>query len=289
MSTPKADPIQRHTRSSTRKSSIPSTKQTVSASSSPVLRGKKRPISGGDPGDEPANKKMSEDKILDAIKAVNTSVTSMEARMRSFTTKADLDVMVEEIKEVKEKVTVNSINIEKLFDLRKTDRDGLVKKVEEIVENKFQSEERQGSSTRGPSSVQAEKERQFLLCRRSIRIWPISEVGEMDAGVRNFLKRYLKVPEVMADGVELEHFERLAQPRRSKVHKEVLVRFANSQTRDTIQSFATNLAGTKGVAGLRMEIPDHLRGLFRLFESHGAALRTKYGQVRRSIRFDVWG
>ena len=35
-----------------------------------------------------------------------------------------------------------------------------------------------------------------------------------------------------------------------------------------------------------MEIPDYLRGLFRLFESDGVALRAKYGQVKRSIRYD---
>ena len=159
MSTPETGPRKRCTRSSTRRTAAhtettaPELAAAVTESSSPILRGKKRPNSGGSTADEPASKKMAEDKILDAIKAVNTSVTSMEARMRSFTTKADLNVMVKEIKEVKEKVTLNTINIEKLFDLRKTDRGGLLRKVEEIVDNKIQSDERTTNHCSGQSQT----------------------------------------------------------------------------------------------------------------------------------------
>ena len=90
----------------------------------------------------------------------------------------------------------------------------------------------------------------------------------------------------MAGSVQFEDLQRIDQARRSKVKKEVLIRFRNSQTRDLIQSYAPNLAAFDGTAGLRMEAPDFLRGLFRLFEAHGAALRAKYTSVKRSIRFD---
>ena len=286
----------RFTRSSTKKSN-PGTKSTKAAqqrlrsaiegSSSPTLRGKKRPSQGDLSGDEPASKRMAEDKILDAIKGVSASVASMEARMSNFSTKADLNSMVDEIKDVKEKVVVNSLNIEKLFDMRRSDREGILKKVEEIVDNKITVEAAMGASR--TASYEAEKEAKYLLCRRSLRVWPISEVGELDVGVRTFLKRYLKIPTSMADNMSFEHLERVAQPRRSKVHKEVLIRFLNTQTRDTVQSFAPNLAEAAGTACLRMEIPDFLRGLFRTFEMHAAALRAKYGQVKRSIRFDDAG
>ena len=74
--------------------------------------------------------------------------------------------------------------------------------------------------------------------------------------------------------------------RRSKIKDKVLVRFSNSQERDVAQSYATNLADAGGEAGLRLEIPDYLRRLFRLYEAHAAALRAKYGDVRRAVRFD---
>lgn len=60
----------------------------------------------------------------------------------------------------------------------------------------------------------------------------------------------------------------------------------SSQQRDVIQSYATNLARLQGQAGMRLDIPDFLRGIFRLFESHAAALRTKYGSLKRAICFD---
>ena len=59
--------------------------------------------------------------------------------------------------------------------------------------------------------------------------------------------------------------------------------FENSQDRDTIQSYAVNLASK---AGWRLDVPDHLRGIFRRFESHAALLKQKYGLLKRSIRFD---
>ena len=276
------------TRSANKKTS--STDPIIDLSGSPVLRGKKRKSStvttAESEGDEPAAKRMAEDKILDAIKVVNNSVNAMESRMKSFATRADLSNLVDEIKEVKEKVVVNSINIEKLFDMRKEDQDGIHKKLEEIVDSKLSSGMGAKNVSRTTDQLRAEQEAQFQLGRRSIRIWPISEVNDLEESVRTFFKRYLKIPPSVADGAEIELIKRQDQPRRSKIQREVLVRFKSIQARDTIHSYAANLADFKGTAGLRLEIPDFLRGVFRRFESHGAALRNKYGQVKRSVRFD---
>ena len=270
------------TRSSKKK---PTAAEVVDISGSPVLRGKKRRNTDTSNPDEPVPKKMAEDKILDAIQAVSNSVSAMECRMKSFSTKEDITNMVGELKEVKEKVFVNSHNIEKLFDLRKSDQDNLLRRVEQIVESKM-------SDGRGPGksgtaeNLDAERESQYLRSRRSIKIWPISEVNDIDASVRAFFKRYLKVPESVVRSVEFEEIKRVVQPRRSKIQKEVLVRFRDSQTRDVVQSYAANLAEAGGNVGLRLDIPDTLRGLFRRFESHAAALRNRYGTVKRSVRFD---
>ena len=228
---------------------------------------------------------MAEDKILDAIKNVSNSVTAMESRMKSFSTKDDIAGMVGELEEVKERVFVNSHNIEKLFDMRKTDQDNLLKKVEQIVDSRMNDDgNRRTSRVSGGPNV--EHQTQYLLCRRSMRIWPVSEVNELDKSVRDFFKRYLKISDNVVDDFDFEQLKRLAQPRRSKIHKEVLVRFRNAQARDVAQSYALNLAESAGNAGLRLEVPDHLRGLFRRFETHGAALRNKYGSVKRAVRFD---
>lgn len=94
------------------------------------------------------------------------------------------------------------------------------------------------------------------------------------------------MPAEIIEGLTFEKVEKQSQTRRSKIQDEVLVMLETSQQRDVIQSFATNLAAVQGKAGMRLDIPDHLRGLFRLFEAHAAALRAEYGTVKRAIRFD---
>ena len=84
--------------------------------------------------------------------------------------------------------------------------------------------------------------------------------------MKHFLSRFLKVPDATLDNLKFEAIECQEQARRSKISDEYLVRFFNSQTRDVIQSFAVNLASAKGAAGLRMDVPDALRGLFCMFE-----------------------
>ena len=287
MSTPLSSPPKRKptTRSTKSKPGRVTAVIDLDLESSPVLRGVKRK-SQSDSSSEPASKKMAEGQILDAIKGVKASVSAMENQLKTFTTKADLSCMVEEIKNVRDSVQVNSANIEKLFEMRQDDQDRLVKRVEEIVDGKLLREKKSKQSEKAASNLTAENELQFLKSRRSIRIWPVSELGCLDKNVRSFLKRYLKVPPEVADKLSFEHLERLDQMRRSKISHEVLVRFSTSQTRDVIKSYAPNLADAGGKAGLRLDIPDYLRGLFRQFEAHGADLREKYGSVRRAVRLD---
>ena len=73
---------------------------------------------------------------------------------------------------------------------------------------------------------------------------------------------------------------------------EVLVVFVDLEVRDIVTSYARNLAGRTApdgspTAGLRLDVPVHLMGIFRLLENHGKALRDRYGpDFRRPIRFD---
>ena len=62
--------------------------------------------------------------------------------------------------------------------------------------------------------------------------------------------------------------------------------FSSARERDLVQSYAANLANHDGRAGIRMELPEHLRGLFKLFEAHGAELRKRYPGLKRAIKYD---
>ena len=268
MSTP---PV-RSTRSSAKK--LPHPTPNPDNGASPALQNKKRKASEEKLGDEPKPKRMAENQILEAIKGIKTSVNSMEKQMKTFSTKADLDSLFGEIKEVRGSVNANTGRIEKLFQLRKEDENNISKKVEEILDGRTNTNGHGGHETR------------FLESRRSVRLWPVSSRSDLEEAVRHFLVSVLRVPADTANNLPIELVKKQDQMRRSKIHDEVLVRFTTSQARDVVQSYAVNLSEAGGTAGLRLDVPDHLRGLFRLFEVHAAALRDRYGTVKRAIRFD---
>ena len=270
------------TRSTTKKTENPSLYPQSPGASPALGTSRKRRNSVELPLYEPPAKRMADSQLMEAINGIKNSVSAMEQQMRNVPSKADLNTIVTEIRGVKETVIRNTDRIDTLFDLRKKDGEILAKRVEQIVEGRMAKNSR-GRSRPVQSS---ENERAFLRSRRSIRIWPIGEAAGLEEGVTTFLKKSLCIPETVVDGLTLERVEKLSQTRRSKVQDGVLVTFETAQQRDVVQSYASNLAPIQGRAGLRLDIPDFLRGLFRLFESHAAALKAEYGSLKRAIRFD---
>ena len=256
-------------------------KQTSQAEgSSPVLRGRKRKSSAATP-DQPLAKKMAEGQILEAINNIKTGMDAVQDQLKSCATSKDLDKLVSEIRDVKSGVQTNNERIEKLYELRKEDQASLAEKVEAIVDKRLSV-----CQTKLGGEHDINRRTQYLLCRRSVRMWPVDLAGGKDKGVRTFMRTFLSMPEQMVNNTRIETIEAIQQPRRSKITEEVMVRFHNAQTRDSVQSYAVSLAQYPGKAGLRLEVPDHLRGLFRQFEAHGAALKAEYGSVKRSVRFN---
>lgn len=254
-------------------------KKKQAESASPVLRGRKRKNSA-ETQDQPLAKKMAEGQILEAINSIKTGMAAVQNQLKLCATSKDLDKLVTEIRDVKSGVQTNNDRIEKLFELRKKDQASLTEQVEGIVDKKL------SLHTKGSSGLEDDRRTQYQRCRRSIRMWPVDQTGSKEEGVRRFMRTYLSMPEQMVDNTKFEAIEQIQQPRRSKISGEVLVRFLNAQTRDSVQSYAISLAKFPGKAGLRLELPDHLRSLFRQFEAHGADLRAAHGAVKRSIRFD---
>ena len=73
---------------------------------------------------------------------------------------------------------------------------------------------------------------------------------------------------------------------------EVVVVFADVETRDRVCSYARNLAqyvdsNNKPTAGVRMYVPTHLGGVYKTLLQYGFNMRERYGpEFRRNIRFD---
>ena len=134
------------------------------------------------------------------------------------------------------------------------------------------------------------QEEKYLRARRSFRIWPVhvKEDEQPEVCVRRFFILQMKVPAVLAREANIEQIRR-ATPghQRSRIHDEYVVTFERIEERDAVKSYANGLASSQGKAGLRLELPDNLKGSYRTLEEHGLAVRELYGEgTKRSVKFD---
>ena len=237
---------------------------------------------------EPKPKRMAENQILEAINGIKNSVAAMEQQLKTVPTKTDMANIVSEIRGVKERVIRNTDRIDTLFDLRKDDGEILAKKVENIIDSKMAKIPAKAAAQSSGYFTNSDNERSFLRSRKSVRMWPVTMQmpGGLEGAVKEFLERNLSMPKNVIDGLTIEKNERQSQARRSKIQDEVLIMLETSQQRDTIQSYASNLAAVQGKAGIRLDVPNFLRGVFRMFVEHAAALHSQYGTVKRAVRFD---
>ena len=193
----------------------------------------------------------------------------MEREVKGHIVAIEADLS-EKIGAVNDKVAANSFEIESL-------------------QRKFQSIQESG----GPERNTLQKK--FLFARRCLRIWPIRGKDEQELWqeVGNFIHGVLKVP---ASEIGEENIEEIRRTRKARsgalIQDEVIVVFADSDLRDSVSGYARNLAecrdkNNKPTAGIRIEVPVHLRGAFKLLESHGRLLRERYGEeLKRHIKFD---
>ena len=73
----------------------------------------------------------------------------------------------------------------------------------------------------------------------------------------------------------------------NRIVDEYVVTFKEAEDRDAIKSYASGLADSQGLAGLRLELPEFLKGSNRILEEHGFAVRQLYGkETKRNIKFD---
>lgn len=93
------------------------------------------------------------------------------------------------------------------------------------------------------------------------------------------------MPKERVQKLRIDFFKIVDSSRRSKIQNEVMIRLKTVKERDYVQSFAPNLIGNSG-AGIRLDIPEHLQGTFKLLEGHANRLKARYKEgVKRSIKF----
>ena len=99
---------------------------------------------------------------------------------------------------------------------------------------------------------------------------------------------YLKVDSVGPD--DIVDIRRVSAGRRSRARDVALVLFKTVGDRDTVYRNAPKLAdcvnqNNEPSAGLMLEIPEHLLGVFKVLQRHGHQLRSRFGEhFKRHVR-----
>ena len=154
---------------------------------------------------------------------------------------------------------------------------------DEIRKINFEGNLRRGADLEGTRKLEEIK---YNEARRSMRMWPVPEGNETaEKAARDFMCNVLEIPRITVARIRIDFVRRVSSSRRSRVEDEVLVRFTDSDDRDVVQSFAPSLAKQGGKAGVRLDIPTHLKHVFRLLDAHGAELRKRNPLAKRSIKF----
>lgn len=239
---------------------------------SPSLASRKRRQSTPSPSPQPPCKRMAtSDDLMRAITEMNKNMAGINIKLVAFCTREDMHKLT---REVKDGVERNASSIERLHELRKEDQARFEMRVESIIDRHVAGIKTSERGITLLSQREAEQEKDYLMARRSILFWP-ARGDDLKQAATEFLGNVLRIPSVLLDALKFEHLERTRQPRRSRIEDELLVRFVTATDRDAVQSYASNLADAGPNTGLRMQIPEHLKSLFKQFEKHGGSLKQK--------------
>ena len=134
----------------------------------------------------------------------------------------------------------------------------------------------------------------FAVSHRSLRVWPIegSDSKSMEESVVGFFCQVLGAPRIGELGIK--YVRRVRSAPRGIACMEVLVEFTDDFARDDILSRGPMLAdyrdhNNKPSAGIRLDIPQHLLGVFKTLEAFGYALKRRHGAAfRKHIKFNEY-
>ena len=256
-------------------------------SASPVLSVKRKRATSETQEGEPVPKKMAAEKdILAALANLQATMGELKQKVDSIPNRDDFERMDGNVKSIRREVANNTERLDNMTRQQEEERKSFVRNVERVIDDRMAYHKTIRSGVLTPTAGEAEKERLFLLARRTMLLWPVDLAAEAGNAVRNFIETALNIPKQIVKSLNIEQVDKIEQGRRSKIYNEVKVVFATSRERDLVQSYASNLAKMDGKAGLRMDIPEHLRGLFKIFEAHGAGLRQRYPGLKRAIKYD---
>ena len=219
---------------------------------------------------------------------IQASMGAMEARLagKMDSLEASVNKNKETIMVLTNSVNKNTVDLARLeSELRATDQ-SIDRRFAELVRDQQASLVRSSLDLALPvssSSRSSAQENIYWKCRRSLRLWPVAG-PDLVAATRRFLLSHLDLDlESMGPEAGDIQVRRVVEPR-SKIRDEVVVEFCSSSLRDSIKGSGYKLEGKE--AGIRMEVPVHLRSDFYVLQNMSYHLKTNNPGMKRSVKFD---
>ena len=222
-----------------------------------------------------------------ALTGITSRLDKIDQGLKENATKEDVTRVQETLTRLDDQVAKNKEDVAWLIRTKQDDTKHLEQKIGECVRDEIGKLRMEGSCNQRVEDIKKLEEADYNDARQSMRMWPIPDGDEtVKKATRDFMCNILDIPRLSVARIRINFVRRVSGARRSKIEKEVLVRFADTGDRDTVQSYAPNLARHGGKAGVRFEIPNHLRHIFRLLDAHGGELKKRHPSLKRSIKFD---
>ena len=231
------------------------------------------------------------DKLSEKIDDVTTSVTNLTGRVNKNSD--DISNLKLQLQRSRDTPT-EEIRTQVQTIVREELRQGIageetVRKMSEEIDKIKANRTTAATPTGGENN-----EDKYWRARRALRLWPVrgNNNTELWKATGEFIFQTLEVPEYNLDEEAVETIRKVAsqknnRKKQQRVTDEVLVLFRDVETRDMVQSYATNLANHRGKAGMRLEVPCHLTGHFKCLERYGHSVKKEHGsELKWHVNFD---
>ena len=256
--------------------------RTLSSSSSPVFLSEKRkrsPDQAGNTSKKATTEETPNNSIMRALNAMNARLEKLPTVEHIAKLESDITTKLENSNRTLKQELRSEFKAEIQAQNQKMTK--MIAEVQAQVN---------GASTSAAVQVRTNQQKgRYLRARRSFKIWPITKKREetFEDAIRRFFVDMMAVPPSVANAAVIDTIRPADQARNSKIRAEIIVTFADVETRDALKSYASGLASAKGAAGLRLDVPPCLKGSFKILNDHGMAMMNIYGKdVKRNIKFD---
>lgn len=116
-----------------------------------------------------------------------------------------------------EEITDNSNCLDSQSKCQDQDKKEFVRNVEKVIDQIMAFHKTTRSVVLIPTAQEADKERDFLLARRTILLWPVDLASVAGNAVRGFMEMILEMPNATTKSVNIEKVDKVEQTRRSKI------------------------------------------------------------------------